>query len=194
EFGTAKLLDYAADEPALESDSNLFAPVVLAHLKTLQTAHDAEARRVSLVRQVKGLYARGLAAEQIRQLYRLIEAMMSLPKPLAELAWNEIRDFAKENDMAYITAAERVGREEGLAEGLAKGRQQGRQEAARESLLTGIEVALELKFAAPGLVLLSEIRPIDDVELLRKILEAVKRAGSPEALRQLWSQPPLTSN
>ena len=34
EFATAKLLDYAADEPALEANPNPFAVVVLAHLKT----------------------------------------------------------------------------------------------------------------------------------------------------------------
>jgi hypothetical protein len=33
EFATAKLLNYAGDDAALESDSNLFAPVVLAHLR-----------------------------------------------------------------------------------------------------------------------------------------------------------------
>ncbi|HVA45935.1 MAG TPA: hypothetical protein VNH11_06065 [Pirellulales bacterium] len=116
--------------------------------------------------------------------------MMSLPEPLAELAWKEIRDFAKEKNMPYITAAERVGREEGLAEGLAKGREEGREEGraigARQSLLAGIEVALELRFAAPGLTLLPEIREIEDVDLLRKILGAIKQAESPEALCQLW--------
>jgi hypothetical protein len=158
--------------------------VVLAHLKTLEMAHDDEARKVSQVWLIKGLYERGLGAEQIRQLYRLIEGMMKLPKPLAELAWKEICDFEKEKDMPYITTAERVGIEKGLAEGLAKGREEGRE----EGLLTGIEVALELKFAAAGLGLLPEIRQIDDVALLRKVLEAVKRADSPTALRQVWSK------
>ncbi|HEX5446890.1 MAG TPA: hypothetical protein VFW87_23945 [Pirellulales bacterium] len=193
-FATAKLLDYAADEAALESDSNLFAPVVLAHLKTLETADDDEARRVSLVRQVKELYARGLDADEIRRLYRVIDAMMSLPKPLAELAWNEIHDFEQEKGMPLISTAERIGIEKGLAEGLTKGREEGREEGrqeglaigARRSLLEGIEVALEMRFAAPGVALLDEIQRIEDVELLRKILGAIKHADSPEALRPLW--------
>ncbi|MGH7140663.1 MAG: hypothetical protein ACREHD_33440, partial [Pirellulales bacterium] len=45
-FATAKLLDYAGDEAALESNTNPFAVVVLAHLKALETARDDEARRV----------------------------------------------------------------------------------------------------------------------------------------------------
>ncbi|HJT31270.1 MAG TPA: hypothetical protein VJ783_04420 [Pirellulales bacterium] len=178
EFTTAKLLDYAGNESALESNPSVFAPVVLAHLKTLETAHDDEARRVSLVRQVKSLYARGLTAEQIRQLYRVIDAMMSLPKPLANLAWEEIHRFEEEKGMPLISTAERVGFE--------KGREEGRAIGARQSLLAGIEVALELKLAASGLALLPEIRQVEDVELLRKILDAIKQTDTPEALRRLW--------
>lgn len=190
EFATAKLLDYAGNDSALESNSSVFAPVVLAHLKTLETAHDDEARRASLVRQVKSLYARGLTAEQIRQLYRVIDARMSLPKPLANLAWEEIHRFEEEKGMPLISTAERVGFEKGREEGREKGREEGREEGrtlgARQSLLAGIEVALELKLAAPGLALLPEIRQVEDVELLRKILDTIKHADTPETLRRLW--------
>ena len=183
EFATAKLLDYAADEAALESNPNPFAVVVRAHTKTLEYAGDDESRRAAEVRLVKGLYERGFGAEQIRQLYRLIDGMMKLPAPLSNLAWKEIRDFEREKSMPFITGAERVGREEGLAAGL----EQGRQEA-RDALLFGIEGMLEVKFAAPGLKLLPEIRQIDDLDLLRMILQAVKQADSPEALRRIWAK------
>ena len=125
--------------------------VVLAHLRSLETAHDDEARRVSQVRLVKALYERGWDAEQIRQLYR------------------------------------RVGMEKGLAEGLAKGREEGREVGREEGLLAGIEVALELKFAAPELRSCPKIRQIDELELLQKVLAAVKDAESSEALRRVWS-------
>lgn len=75
-----------------------------------------------------------------------------------------------------------MGIEKGLAEGLANGREEGRE----EGLPAGIEVALRIKFGQNGLGLLSEIRPIDDVGLLRTIFDAVPRANSPDALRQLW--------
>lgn len=192
EYATAKLLDYAADEAALESHSNPFAVVVLAHLKTLEAAHDDEARRRWEVRLVKGLYERGFNAEQIRQLYRLIESMMDLPKPLAILAWKEISDFAKEKNMPFVTGADIVIREEALAEGLAKGREEGREEgrqAAKEYLVKGIEVALDMKFAAPGRTLLPEIRQIDDLGLLNNILQAISRADTPDDLRRVWTKP-----
>ncbi len=182
QFSTAKLLDYGADEAALELSPNPFAAVVLAHLKTLETAHDDEARRVSEVRLVKGLYERGFSPEQIRQLYRLIDGMMSLPRPLAELVYQEIYDFEKEKNMPLISTAERIGLEKGLADGLVKGREEGRE----EGLLAGIEVALRIKFGQSGLALLPEIRQIDGVGLLRTILDAVPQAESPDALRRLW--------
>jgi hypothetical protein len=119
---------------------------VLGHLKTLQNAHNDDARRVAQVRLVKGLYERGYSAEQVRQLYRLMERMMTLPKPLAELAWNEIHEFEKEKGMTFITTPERVAMEKSLAEGLEKGVAEGLE----KGLEKGIELALELRFAAAG--------------------------------------------
>lgn len=187
EFAAVKLLDYVADHAALESHANPFAVLVSAHLKILETAQDDEARRESLVRLVKGLYARGFSGEQVRQLYRLMDGMMSLPQPLAELAWKEIYEFEKETDMPLISTAERVGLEKGMAEGLVKGREEGREVGREEGLLEGIEALLELRFAAPGLALMPEIRQIEDTELLRKILQSAKTAAGPETLRQIWS-------
>ena len=179
-FPTAKLLDYAREEAALESNPNPIAVVVSAHLKTLQNAHDDEARRVAQVRLVKWLYERGYNAERVRQLYRLMERMMTLPKPLAELAWNEIHEFEKEKGMTFITTPERVAMERGLAEGLAKGREEG--------LLAGIEALLEVRLAAAGMSLMPEIRQIQDADLLREILAGIKQADTPEAVRQVWAK------
>jgi len=85
--------------------------------------------------------------------------------------------------MPFITTAERVGMERGLAEGLARGLEKG-----REDLLAGIEVALELRFAAGGLALMPEVRQIQDADLLRRILASVKHADTPEAARQVWAK------
>ena len=89
--------------------------------------------------------------------------------------------------MPFVTGAELVGHEKGLAEGLAKGREEGRAEA-RETILDSIEVVLDVKVGPPGLALLSEIRQIDNLQLLREILQAAKRAETPEALRRLWAK------
>ena len=136
------------------------------------------------MRLVKGLYGRGYNAAQIRQLYRLMERLMTLPKPLAELAWNEIHEFEKEKGMTFITTAERVGIEKGLAEGLEKGREEGRE----EGLLAGIELGLKLRFAADGLALMPEIRQIQDADLLQQVLASIEQADTPDAVRQVWTK------
>jgi hypothetical protein len=183
QFPAVKLLDYAADVLALEANPNPFAVVVLAHLKTLETRHDPDVRRIWKTRLVKGLYGRGLEAKDVRQLFRLIDWMMELPTPMDEWFMDEIRDFEKEKSMPYVTSAERIGREAGLKEGLELGLQQGLE----KGLLAGIELGLKLKFGAEGLLLLPEIRQIAEVAMLRKVYQAIETAANPDDLRKVWS-------
>ena len=203
-FPAVKLLDYAADGAALETNPNPFAVVVLAHLKTLETRQDSELRHVWKLRLVKGLYARGLGAKDVRQLFRLIDWMMELPKPLEALFSDEIRDFEKEKEMPYVTSVERLGREagleagreqglkQGLEQGLEQGREQGREQGLeqglKQGLLAGIELALKLKFGPDGPRLLPEIRQITEVDLLRAVHQAIETTATPDALRKLWSR------
>lgn len=81
--------------------------------------------------------------------------------------------------MPRLTGAELWGHEQGLSEGLAQ---------AREDLLAGIAAVLEVRFGTSGLAILSEIRQIGDLEVLRKLLQSVKQAETPEALRNLWEK------
>jgi len=178
-FPTVKLLDYVADAEALEANSNPFAMVVLAHLKTLETRQDPELRHVWKLRLVKGLYARGLSPKDVRQLFRLIDWMMELPKPLETLFSDEIRDLEKEKQMPYVTSFERLGREAGLEE--------GRQEGLKQGLLSGIELALKLRFGAEGLSLVPEIQQIAEVDSLRAVHQAIEFAANPDELRRIWS-------
>jgi hypothetical protein len=136
-------------------------------------------RRAWKARLVKRLYARGLDANDVRHLFRLIDWMMELPKPLDELLRDEIREFDKEKVMPYVTSVERIGREEGLKEGI--------QQVLKEGLLEGIEVALQLRFGDDGLLLLPEIRQIADVDLLRKIHHAIVTAANPDDIRKVWA-------
>jgi hypothetical protein len=169
-FPVVKLLDYAADVEALETNPNPFAAVVLAHLKTLETRQDPEARRIWKVRLVKSLYERGLSKEDIRQLFRLIDWMMDLPKALDEQVWQEIQQYKEEKQMSYIPSFERKAR--------------------KEELLAGIELALDLKFGTAGLQLASELRQLEDVEVLRAIRQAIKTAPTVDDLRRIASSAP----
>src|SRR5207302_10617538 len=119
--------------PALETHPNPFAAVVLAHLKTMETRRDPNARRGWKVRLIKGLYERGLSKQDVRELFRLIDWMMDLPKAQFRQFWQEMQQFEKEKQVPYITSVERFGREEGIREG------------KREGLLKAITLGLKLK-------------------------------------------------
>ena len=123
------------------------------------------------IKLIKGLYERGWAADEVRHLFRVIDWMMNLPKPLEVDFWHQIKQYEEEKHMPFMTTPERIGREEGRTEGLSK----------------GIEVALELKFAEAGLGLMPEIRAIADEAKLEAVLRAIPTAAGPEDLRRVWT-------
>jgi hypothetical protein len=142
--------------------------VVLAQLKALETRKSPAERHAWKIRLVKGLYARGMDSEDIRQLFRIIDWLMELPEPLEEQFREEVDAFRQERHMPFMDIFDRV--------------------AAQKDLLQGIEVALDLKFGARGLELMPELREIRDLEVLRKVLAKVKAADSPEDLRRIWTR------
>jgi hypothetical protein len=170
-FPIVKLLDYGADEAALEANANPFAAVVLAHLKTQETRQDAEARRSWKIRLVKGLYARGLTKEQVRELFRLIDWMMDLPEGLEGLFWQELTQFEEEKRMPYVTSVERMALKEG----------------ERKGILRGIRLGLKLKFGAEALQLLPQIESVTDLDKLSSIHDAIETAANPEEISRLCS-------
>ncbi len=169
EFPVIKLLDYREKREELEQSDNPFATVVLAHLDTIETRQDQHERMDRKFRLTRRLFERGWGEKEIRQLFRLIDWMMDLPKPLEKVFWDQVKQYGKENVVPYITTPERIGMEKGLA--------QGRIEA--------IETLLKLRFREAGLELMPEIRQIDDVEKLAAILHEAETVGRPDDLRKL---------
>ena len=160
-FPVVKLLDYAARRPELEESRNPFAMVVLAHLDA-GNSQDWGERRPE-VRPGQGLRRRGLSETQVRQLFKLIDWLMELPKPMADEFWIEIQTDEEKEHMPFITTPERYGRIE------------GRTEAFTES----IETILEVRFPAASSQLMSEIRQIHDDQQLKNILRAPQTQSTP---------------
>ena len=174
EFPAVKVLDYGENWKALEESDNPFATVVMAHLKTRETRHDEQQRAKWKLYLMRRLYERGYGREDIINLFRFIDWLMSLPEEAEERIWREIQEHEEAERMTYITSVERIG--------IKKGRQQG----IREGLLDGIELGIELKFGSAGLRLLPEIRKIEDVDVLRKVHAGIRTATEVEELRLIY--------
>jgi hypothetical protein len=170
-FLTAKLLDYAGDLEALERNENPFAVLVLAHLQALATQGDPLTRRQWKLRVAKGLYARNWGAEDVSELFRLIDWIMDLPDDLEQQFRDHMFQFEEEKKMPYITWVERHGIEVGMKQGIKKG------------LMEGIALALDVKFGAAGRKLLPTFRDVDDVKVLRALTRAIKKAKSVDEVR-----------
>ncbi|HYT88165.1 MAG TPA: hypothetical protein VEL76_05560 [Gemmataceae bacterium] len=167
DFPMRKLLDWAPHWQTLETSPNPFATVVLAHLKAMETRQKPADRQAWKVRLIKGLYERGLSAEDVRQLFRFIDWMMELPLALEALCRDEIHRYQEERRMPFMTSFERL--------------------ALQKGLLQGIELGLKLKFGPEGLKLLPEIRRLEDMGLLETVLQAIETASTPDELRRVWA-------
>ncbi|BBE08977.1 Uncharacterized protein MCB1EB_0816 [Mycoavidus cysteinexigens] len=168
QFLTSKLLDYRGQEKGLLAQANPFGMMVAAHLAALQTRTDPNARYRHKYRLTRFLYEKGMARESILNLYRFIDAVLTLPKEFEIIYNSSIKQLEKESEMEYeyITSAERIGMEQGLKEGVKEGLEKGRQE--NRQILSNLLIAqLQCKFknlAEPYLQKLNEA----DVDTLRQ--------------------------
>ena len=158
-FSTAKLLDYEADLPALEEETNPFALVVMAHAGVRATAADPYARLDWKFGLTRRLFERGYKRQQISSLYRFIDWVMLLPEEL-ELEYDRrVDEYQEEHKMEYLSSMERRamerGRQAGLLEGVLQGMQQGVQQGVLQGELSG-RVATVQRLLARRLGVLSK--------------------------------------
>jgi hypothetical protein len=169
-FPMVKLLDYGQEWQALEDSLNPFATVVMAHLKALETKGNQVERKNWKFNLTRRLYEKGYERQDVLNLFRFIDWVITLPPALADEFEADLERFERENQMPYVTSIERRAKQEGV----------------REGLLSGIEVTLEIKFGSEGLTLVPEITQIDDVELLKKIQSGIRHANTIDEVRAIY--------
>ncbi|MEO5369680.1 MAG: hypothetical protein H7833_06340 [Magnetococcus sp. DMHC-1] len=105
-FNTVKLLDYLDKLSELESSNNPFAIVTLVHLTGKQTKSQPAERFQQKKRITRMLYERGFNRQQIVDLFRFIDWVLSLPEELDNQFWVNLSHFEENKKMPYITSCE----------------------------------------------------------------------------------------
>jgi hypothetical protein len=177
DFLPVKLLEYRGRESEWQQDANPFAQVVLAHLQALNSRNDPRGRQRYKLQLVKGLYNRGWTAEDVRQLFRLIDWLLDLPPEFQHEFRDEIEKWEEERRMPYVTSIERLAKEEGIAQGI----EEGRLVATRESVVA----VLEAKFGAAGKRIGAKLSKITDLQQLRELLQSASKAETLAEVRHL---------
>jgi len=114
EFPAVKLLDYQDDFDMLAQNSNPFAIVVMAHIKTITTRKEPDKRFRWKLNIIKMLYERGYTRRSVLNLLRFIDWIMVLPAEMDRSLNEKIAEYQEENKMRYVTSFERIGLEKGF--------------------------------------------------------------------------------
>ncbi|NES01205.1 MAG: DUF4351 domain-containing protein [Symploca sp. SIO1B1] len=170
-----KLLDYKEKWEELEQSNNPFATVIMAHIKSLETRKNQEQRQAWKMSLTRRLYEQGYQRQDVLNLFHFIDWVMKLPKGLEQAFLQEITEYEQEQNMPYITSAERIGMERGLQEG----RQEGRQEEAQRLLLRLLERRFTLSVPTEVQSRLQQL----SVEQLEELLDVALTVDSLEQFK-----------
>ena len=137
EYLICKLLDYKQTSEALEASLNPIATVVAAHLAA-QATHGKLVNRFNLKwRLTRKLHEKGYTKQEVRNLYRLIDWVLTMPKKMDLAFEKKVIAYEEKNRMPFITSIERIGIEKGLKKGRQEGHQEGRNEGRQEGRQEG---------------------------------------------------------
>jgi hypothetical protein len=113
-----------------------------------------------------------LKKEQLRQLFRVLDWMLTLPQELEESFRTELYHFEEERRMPRVFTIESMAEE------------RGRLEAFHEN----IALDLEVKFGAADAKLMKSVQKIQDLAQLRSLAKAIKKAATLAEVRALVRQ------
>ncbi len=117
QFPTCKLIDKLAGP--WQDDHSLPVQVARAQIEALRTAGDPEGRYRAKWQLVRNLYNLGYNADEVREIFRFIDWMMSLREDLSEKFEQELTDLEESLNMPYVTSVERIAEARGRTEGVA---------------------------------------------------------------------------
>jgi hypothetical protein len=168
-FDLVKLIDYDWEE--LQQNENIFAIVVMAHLKTKTTISDLTEREQWKWNLVRGLYNRGLTKLDIVNLFKVIDKMMALPPKLQTSFEKKLTKYEEEGKMPLLSYMEERGMEKGLKTGIEQGLKTGRKQSCRDNIIKLVQRRLKVNLSE---TLINRIHQIDDLSVLEDVfLQAI---------------------
>ncbi len=168
-FSIVKLLDYQWED--LTQSHNLFAIVVMAHLKTKATTSNLTEREQWKWNLTRLFYEKGYNRQEIADLYKVIDLMMALPEALQFSFEEKLTQYQEERTMPLLTNIERRA--------LARG--------AKENCQQNIIKILQNRFDNIPELMVKTINQIDDISLLENLLLPSISVNSLEEFQQLIS-------
>ena len=165
EFHAAKVNDWLGREEELKVHPNPVGLFVLAHLASMRTKNDDEARADAKVEMILLLLERFDNHVERGHWSRYLDWLLALPKEYDLRVWDRVKALKKEKIMPFVTFAERYGKEKGLIEG----RKEGRYEA--------IESVLDLRFPDFLAELMPRVKQVEDLDRLHALLQLAKKAS-----------------
>ena len=162
-FSIVKLLDYQWEE--LEQSNNIFAIVVMAHLKTKATNSNLSAREQWKWNLARLLYERGYNRKEIVDLYKVIDLMMALSEDLQLSFEEKLATYQEKRKMPLLTNIERRTIERTEKKNIIK--------------------LLQVRFDDIPENLIASINQIDDTSFLEQIFVSTISVSSLEEFAQL---------
>jgi hypothetical protein len=162
-FYSVKLLDYQWEE--LEQSNNIFAIVVMAHLKTKATNSNLSAREQWKWNLSRLLYERGYNRKEIVDLYKVIDLMMALSQDLQLSFEEKLANYQEERKMPLLTNIE--------------------QRTIKQTRKQDIIKLVQVRFGNIPENLVASINQIDDTSFLEQIFVSAINVSSVEEFAQL---------
>jgi hypothetical protein len=188
-FPTVKLLDYEESWSELETSSNPFAIIVMAHLKTKATTGKLPQREQWKWKLIRGLYEKEFEREQIIKLFEIIDNMMTLSPELQSSLESKIKQFEEERTMPLMSNMElrgiergkEIGKEIGELRGIERGKEIGKEIGALENARDFVKTVLQARL---GEVPLDVEQYLNKVSVLSTLQEIVKLAATANSLAE----------
>jgi hypothetical protein len=126
---------------------------------------------------IRSLFERGYRREEVENLFRFIDRMMSLPKQLEQQLRTQLIEYREERQMPFISPMEELIQEEAMERGL----QQGTLQTQRENILD----LLQVRFGELPESVVEAVNRLEDITILKQLHRQTISVGSLADFEQL---------